>query len=133
MVKRVTSISQTPSDESLTPSAGFAQLDVKWLVSDSNLGSKYTTLGRVVFAPGGSSEHALHRHQNAEEIIMVLRGHGHTIVGEDASPMEPGDVCYVPPGVPHAFKNPSANEACEVIVIYGGAPNLEKAGYEALP
>ncbi len=133
MVKRITSISKTPSDESLTPSDGFAQVDIKWLVSDSNLGSKYTTLGRVVFVPGGLSEHVLHRHKNAEEIIMVLRGHGHSIVGEDTLPMEPGDVCYVPPGVPHAFKNPSANESCEVIVVYGGAPNREKAGYEVLP
>ena len=132
MVKKTTSISETPTDESLTPSEGWVQMDLKWLVNDSNLGSKYTTFGRTVFPPSGSSQHALHKHKNAEEIILVLKGHGSSIVGEDALPMGPGDVCYIPPDTPHAFKNLSTDEACELVFIYGGAPSLEKAGYEVL-
>lgn len=130
MAKKMTSISETPTDKSLAPSDGWVQMDLKWLVSESNLGSKYTTVGRTVFAPGGSAQHALHRHKNAEEIILVLKGHGHSIVGEETLSMGPGDVCYIPPGVLHAFKNISANEICEIIFVYGGAPSLEKAGYE---
>ena len=71
MAKKVTSISETPSDESLTPSNGWVEMDLKWIISDSNLGSKYLTFGRTLFAPGGSSQHALHKHKNAEEIVMV--------------------------------------------------------------
>jgi len=132
MVKRITSISETPSDKSLTPSKGWVQMDLKWLVNDSHLGSKQTTVGRTVFAAGGSSKHALHRHKNAEEILIVLKGHGLSIIDEDTLPMGPGDVCYIPPGVPHSFGNVSENEPCEIIFIYGGAPSLEKAGYEPL-
>jgi len=132
MVKKLTSISETPTDESLVPSNGWMQMDLKWLVDENNLGSKYTTFGRTLFAPGVSSQHALHKHKNAEEIILVLKGHGDSVVGEDTLPMGPGDVCYIPPGVPHGFKNLSANEPCEIIFVYGGAPSLEKAGYEVL-
>jgi len=130
MAKKLTSISETPTDESLAPSNGWIQMDLKWLVSENNLGSKYTTFGRTLFAPGASSQHALHKHRNAEEIILVLKGHGDSVVGEETLPMGPGDVCYIPPGVPHGFKNLSANEPCEIVFIYGGAPSLEKAGYE---
>ena len=133
MAKKVTNISEVPIDESLTPKGGWAQLNIKWLVSDTNLGSRYTTVGRAVFVAGGSSEHVLHRHKNAEEIIIVLKGHGQFISGEDAPvPIGPGDVCYIPPLVPHAFKNLSPNEDLEVFVVYGGAPSLAKTGYEVI-
>ena len=132
MIKKVTSISETPSDESLTPGNGWVGMDLKWIISDSNSDSKYLTFGRTLFAPGGSAQHALHRHGNAEEIIMVLKGHGQSIIGKETLPMRPGDVCYIPQGVPHAFRNMSTNEACEIIFVYGGAPSLEKAGYEVL-
>ena len=132
MAKRLTSISETPTDESLASNNGWLQMDLKWLVSESNLGSEYLTFGRTLFAHGGSSRHALHRHKNAEEIIMVLRGHGDSIIGEDTLPMGPGDVCYIPLGVPHSFVNRSSTEDCEIIFVYGGAPSLEKAGYEVL-
>ena len=132
MEKRMTSISETPTDGTLASNNGWLQMDLKWLVSESNLGSKYLTFGRTLFAHGGASRHALHIHKNAEEIIMVLRGHGDSIVGEDTLPMGPGDVCYIPPGVPHSFVNRSATEDCEIIFVYGGAPSLEKAGYEVV-
>lgn len=132
MVRRVINISEAPSDTSLTPSGGWMGMDLKWLVTESSLDSKYTTFGRTLFAPGGSSKHALHRHKNAEEIIMVLKGHGESTIGKDNIFMGPGDVCYIPMGVPHSFMNLSRDEACEIIFIYGGAPSLEKAGYEVL-
>jgi len=132
MTKRLTRISETPTDTSLATSDGWEQMDLKWLVNESNLGSRYTTFGRTVFAPSGSAQHASHRHKNAEEIILVLKGHGQSIVGEETLPMEPGDVCYIPPDTPHSFKNLSTDEACELVFIYGGAPSLEKAGYELL-
>lgn len=132
MAEKMTSITGTPTDRSLTPDNGWRQMDLKWLVTDTNLGSKYITFGRTVFAPGGSSRHALHRHKNAEEVLLVLKGHGNSIVGEDVLPMGPGDVCYIPEGMPHSFHNVSPDEECEIIFVYGGAPNLAKAGYEVV-
>ena len=130
MVKRLTNISETPTDKGLTPSNGWVQMDLKWLVTASHLGSKCTTVGRALFAPGVSSKHALHKHNNAEEILLVLKGHGLSIIGEDTLPMGPEDICYIPQGAPHSFANASTDEACEIVFIYGGASNLEKAGYE---
>ena len=130
MSDKMTSISETPTDQSLTPDNGWNKMDLKWLVTDANLGSKHLTFGRTVFAPGGSSRHALHIHKNAEEVLLVLKGHGNSFIGEDILPMGPGDVCYIPVGVPHSFQNLSSDEECEIIFVYGGAPNLEKAGYE---
>lgn len=132
MVKRITSISETPSDGSLAPEQGWIKMDLKWLVTEHNLGSRYLTFGRTVFAPGGSAQHALHRHPNAEEVMLVLRGHIEAITGEETRPMGPGDVCFIPQGVPHSHRNRSTKEPAEIIFVYGGAPSLEKAGYEVL-
>ena len=60
----------------------------------------------------------------------MLKGHGLSTISEDTLPMDPEDICYIPQGAPHSFANASADEACEIVFIYGGAPNLEKAGYE---
>jgi quercetin dioxygenase-like cupin family protein len=130
MAEKRTSISETPTAKDLKAGDGWLQMDVKLLVTDSHLGSKYTTVGRTVFPPGGSSQHALHKHNNAEEIIIVLAGQGYSIIGEDKILVKPGDVCYIPPGVAHGFANESSNEPCEIIFIYGGAPSVEKSGYE---
>ena len=132
MAKRMTSISGTPTDASLTPKDGWMEMDLKWLVTENNLGSRYVTFGRTVFAPGGSAQHALHRHPNAEEVMLVLRGHIEAITGNETMQMGPGDVCYIPQGAPHSHKNLSPDEPAEIVFIYGGAPSLEKAGYEVV-
>jgi len=123
-------VSQVPSDKNLTPDKGWMNMDVKWLVTEEN-GSKHITMGRTLFAQGRASKHALHRHNVAEEVIMVLQGQGNSIVGEETIPMGPGDVCYIPQGAPHSFENTSDDETCEIIFVYS-APSLEKAGYEVL-
>jgi len=71
----------------------------------------------------------LHAHKNAEEVIMVLRGKGISIVGKEKLPMGQGDVCYIPKNTPHSFINESSNEECEIIFVYRGAPDLKTAGY----
>jgi len=123
-------VSQVPSDKNLTPDKGWMNMDLKWLVSEEN-GSKHITVGRTLFAPGRASKHALHRHNDAEEVIIVLQGQGNSIVNGETTPMGPGDVCYIPQGAPHSFENASDDKTCELIFVYS-APSLEKAGYEVL-
>ena len=133
MVKKMVKIDEVPVDDSLTTDSGWTQLYIKWLVNEDTVGSKNTTVGRAVFAAGGSSEHVLHKHHNAEEIIIVLKGQGYFIRGADEPvPIEPGDVCFIPQQVPHCFKNPSKDVDLEVFVVYGGAPSLAKTGYEVI-
>ena len=132
MVHKLTSISTTPTDETLKPDGGWRKMDLKWLINENVHGSKYATFGRTVFAPGGSAKHALHKHKNAEEFILVLKGHGDSIVGDDILHMGPGDICYIPPDTPHGLNNVSETEPCELVFVYAGAPSLEKAGYEVL-
>ena len=74
MTKRKTSLAEVPSDVRLRPEGGWVNLDVKWLVDENRLGSKYACFGRTVFAPGGEARHQMHTHPNAEEILYVIRG-----------------------------------------------------------
>ena len=57
--------------------------------------------------PGGFS--SLERHQHAHAVV-VLRGRGQVRVGEDLFEVRPYDVVYVPPDVPHQFRNPDPRE-----------------------
>ncbi len=128
----MTSVKDTAPDESLVPSRGFNNMDLRWLVTEENMGSEFLTFGRTVFSPGGSSRHAMHKHPNAEEVLMVLRGKGVSIVGDERYDMVPGDVNFIPRNAPHSFFNESPDEECEIIFVYGGGPTLEKAGYEVV-
>ena len=58
------------SDGSLSPERGWHDMDVKWLITNANMGSHKTVVGRTLFPPG--SKHDVHRHPNAEEWEYVL-------------------------------------------------------------
>jgi len=129
VTKRKISLSEVPSDVRLRPEDGWVGLDVKWLVDENRLGSKYACFGRTVFAPGGQAKHKMHVHPNAEEFLYVLRGRLEYVIGGDTITLGPEEMCYIPPNTPHSCVNASAFELCEVIFGYAGAPSLEKAGY----
>jgi quercetin dioxygenase-like cupin family protein len=116
-----------PSDVKLRPEGGWVNMDVKWLVDDTRLGSRTCVLGRTIFPPGSS--HGAHSHPRAEEAMYVVRGYGETLDGETWHPMGPEDVVFTPAGVRHGFRNTSPSEPCETIWTYGGAASLGAAGY----
>jgi len=128
--KFFTSIHDTPTDKSLVADNGWHDMDLKWVVTKENMGAEVLTFGRTLFAPGSSARHAMHTHQNAEEVIMVLKGNGISIVGDERLSMGAGDVCFIPKGIPHSFINESPKEECEIIFVYGGGANLTRAGYK---
>lgn len=129
MTKRKTSLAEVPSDVELTPEHGWVNLDVKWLVDQHRLGSKYACFGRVVFAAGGEAKHAMHVHPNAEEILYVIRGRVEYVIGGNTITLGPEEVCYIPPNIPHMCRNLSTIECCEAVFMYAGAASLKGAGY----
>jgi quercetin dioxygenase-like cupin family protein len=106
--------------------------EVKWLVTDKTVDEDtMAVMNRFIFPP--RSFHYKHRHENAEEIVYVIRGrvtNGHTEEnGEDVEEVcRPGTVTFVRKGEPHWTNNPF-NEPAEFISCYFGVLNLEKSGY----
>lgn len=51
--------------------------------------------------PGGYSTLELHQHPHA---VVILRGRGHVVLGEETHQIAPYDCVYVAPGTKHQFR-----------------------------
>ncbi len=122
------SVAETPSEVRLKAEEGWINMDVRFLITEKNFGSRHAVLGRTFFVPGAS--HDPHKHRHAEELMYMVRGRGEVVVGNKKAMLGPEEFCYVPPDTVHRFTNTSKTETCEMIWLYGGAPSLEKSGYE---
>lgn len=134
-VRRHLSMGDFPVDRRLSSNDGWLKMDVQWLVTNESCGSRFCTVGHTIFHPASSdksSMHDLHTHPDAEEIIIVLRGTGRAISGDEEFPIGPGSVIFVPVGDRHLVENTSETEDMEVIFTYGGATSLSRAGYERM-
>lgn len=60
--------------------------------------------------------HELHVHPNEEEIIFILEGRGASETASGRREIGPGDVVFVPAGVPHATYNPNTDVLRAVII-----------------
>lgn len=80
-------------------------------------GSKSLTMGISTFRPGAVIP--LHTH-NVEEAITILSGEAVAIIDGQETVCHPFDTTFVPPGVPHHFRNDSAGEM-QFLWTYGGA------------
>ena len=106
----------------------FDHLDVRWLVSEARQGSKLVGVGQTIYpARGGTHEHHLHPH--AEEVVVVMSGSGWHRVGDTIYDITPGDVVFVPRNTAHSACCTS-DEDLVILWILGGAPSLERAGYQ---
>ena len=47
----------------------------------------------------------MHNHQKEEQIYIILSGAGMIQIGEEKANAKPGDVIYLPAGIPHGFFN----------------------------
>lgn len=117
------------ADASLKAERGWQNMEVRWLITDKTVGSTMTVVGRTTLPPGGKSKHALHRHPNAEEWEIVIRGVGIKHVGDETFTLEPGQLAFVPRNVYHGLENASDSEELVTVWGYCGASNLEEAGY----
>jgi len=59
----------------------------------------------MLIPPGGRHVAELHIHPDAEELVVVTRGQGLAILGDQQHKVSPGDVVYVPPSVEHELRN----------------------------
>lgn len=108
----------------------FGHLDVRWLVSAEATGARQVAFGQTIYqgaASGAEATHELHYHPNAEEIVLVTAGRAEQVIGDETLTMGPGDVCFIPSGVPHRISALSEDEL--VILWVLGAASMEAAGY----
>ena len=128
MVQHVVRADTTePGDWSGTP---FGHLDIRTLVSEDVQRSEKVMVGQTVYGPGETHEH--HLHPDAEEVVIVMSGRGWHRVGSDVFDIAPGDIVFVPVNAEHSAGADEGDEPMVIIWILGGAPSLEKAGYEAV-
>jgi quercetin dioxygenase-like cupin family protein len=113
----------------LGPDQGWVGMTVQFLVEQATAGSEHVVFGRARFAPG-ESEHQWHRHPGAEEFVLLTRGQGIVLDGDNEIPVRPGDVVFHRKGEWHGFRNASPTEEAELIWGWGGAASKAEAGYE---
>jgi len=65
----------------------------------------------VEFAAAAGFDTGLHVHTKLEEAFYVLAGEFELRAGDQARRARPGTLVFVPPGVPHAFSNPTDEPA----------------------
>jgi quercetin dioxygenase-like cupin family protein len=122
-----TNLRDVPRVEGLSPREGWINMQVQFLIDEKTAKSDKLVLGWTVLPPG--ARHERHRHFQAEEFLLVLKGSGEIYTDEGNEPAEEGDVVFTQRGHWHGFNNTSAEE---VVLVWGwsGAGSLESAGYE---
>lgn len=65
-------------------------------------------LGSGAQAPMPPTKGAEEHYHDCEESVIVLDGTGIAMVGGAAHEVGPGDTSWIPPGLPHLFRNASA-------------------------
>jgi quercetin dioxygenase-like cupin family protein len=122
-----TNLKDVPLEPNLKEEDGWINMQVQFLINEATADSKRTVVGWTVLPPGAS--HERHRHHNADEFWIVLKGQGvmYTDAGEE--PSVEGDVVFTPAGFYHGFRNTSDDD---VVLVWGwsGAGSLDAAGYE---
>lgn len=82
------------------------------------LGASQLLNGITEFAPGAAI--AFHWH-DCEESVMVIEGEAVFEMDGREIPLARLDTTWIPPGIPHRFRNPSATEALKILWIYASA------------
>jgi len=113
-------------DVKVTPAAktdiGFANMDIRFLISDKTAGAEELSLFRTVFPPGFSA-HQKHYHADIEEVMFGIRGSGVVGIEHPDGKVEeyeisPGVAIFVPKNYIHWFRNLDPNEEVEICGVY---------------
>ena len=113
-------------DVEIAPAAksdvGFANMDIRFLISDKTAGAQELSLFRTVFPPGFSA-HQKHYHADIEEVIFGIRGQG--VVGiehpdgkKEEYEISPGVAIFIPKDYVHWFRNLNPDEEVEICGVY---------------
>lgn len=126
---RKLAVDTVPPDTTLADDGGWVGMTVRWIFTDATAGAEQMTFNVTSFEPGGA--HELHRHPGCEELLYIVEGGGTCLMEDGETPITAGEVCFVPRGEWHGFRN-STDVVTRVICCYGGAGSLERAGYELM-
>ncbi|WP_205875709.1 cupin domain-containing protein [Mycobacterium camsae] len=115
----------------------FARKDItghqinRRLLSDSLSGTRGIVVDHYTFPPG--FVHHMHRHPNADLIIVPLAG-ALIFDGdyEESTEVRPGQLLLIPRHSWHELRNASA-EVCHVVQFFNGIGELDEMQYEAHP
>jgi mannose-6-phosphate isomerase-like protein (cupin superfamily) len=106
--------------EDVAPKFGFdAMQEARF--PRQELGARDTGLALHSIKPGVRG--VPHRHQHAEEVYVVLRGHGHVKLDDELIEIGPYDAIRVAPTVARAFA--AGDEGLEILVF---GPHHERDG-----
>jgi mannose-6-phosphate isomerase-like protein (cupin superfamily) len=78
-------------------------------------GSGQMLTGMTMIGPGSAIP--MHFH-NCEETVLVLEGSGFAEVGDEVYPVGPMDTTWIPPNVPHRFRNGSSEVPLKIFWVY---------------
>lgn len=71
--------------------------------------------GITEFAPG--AQIPFHSH-NCEESVVLLEGDAYLDIAGEVHELKPGDTTFIPPNVPHRFRNRSQAAGMKILWIY---------------
>jgi 3-oxoadipate enol-lactonase len=108
----------------------FGHLDTRWVIG-SHTGASLIAFGQSTYPCGATHEN--HYHPDAEEVVMVVQGRGVQVVGDASLDLGPGDICLIPRRVRHRITGTSEDEDLVILWAFGGAADMEQAGYVPLP
>jgi quercetin dioxygenase-like cupin family protein len=81
--------------------------------------------GVVTFPPGSDPDQ--HHHENEEEIIYVVSGHGESRVGDAVYALAPGVALFTEPGIPHGIKV-TGDEPLVLVSVF--SPPVKPGSYD---
>ena len=96
-------------------------------ISAESVGSVGLCMHLLTIPPGGRAK--AHLHEQHETTIYVLSGHGEMWYGEELEhhlTCEPGDMIYIPAGIPHLPMSSSETEPC-IAVLARTDPNEQES------
>lgn len=113
---------------------GFANMDIRFLITDQMSGATELSLFRTVFPPGFSA-HQKHFHDDIEEVIFGIRGRGAVGMEHPDGKIEeyeisPGVAVFIPESCVHWFRNLDPAEEVEICGVYS-APDAGQYKPEA--
>lgn len=71
--------------------------------------------GITVIAPGSAIGEHFH---DCEESVIILEGEGTAVIDGAEHPVGPGDTSWIPPGMPHYFRNASTADPLRIFWTY---------------
>lgn len=125
MVQYRVSVDDVEIAEAAKDDKGFANMDIRFLITDKLCGAENISLFRTIFPPKFSS-HKKHIHVGMEEIVFGIRGRGAIGIEHEDGKVEeyeftPGVAVFIPKDAVHWLRNLNPDEEIEICGAYSAA------------